>query len=138
MVTMLRGAIENEDPDQLFGSELWDELKEKVCFEIEKKEDEDDEEEKTLVGKFLLLFKLKKLLCDDGITTSTTSTTTGGETCQNPEFCFNPGTVDNCCPGRFVFVFVFDFLLKSEIVLNIQSSHLFLYAFSVYCRFYLS
>ena len=50
MVTMLlRGAIENEDPDQLFGSELWDELKEKVCFEIEKKEDEDDEEEKRLL-----------------------------------------------------------------------------------------
>ena len=127
MVTMLRGAIENEDPEKLFGSELWDGLKDKLCFEIEKKQ---GEEEKALAaGKFLLLFKLRKLLCndDDGITTSTTSTTndgittsttstttdgsitsttsttTGGETCVNPNPCI-PTEIDNCCPGRFVFV----------------------------------
>ena len=110
MVTMLRGAIENEDPEKLFGSELWDGLKDKLCFNIDKKQ---GEEEKALAGKFLLLFKLKKLLCDNGITTSTTSTTTGGETCENPEFCFVPGEQGECCPGRFVFVF--DFLLKSEV-----------------------
>ena len=99
MVTMLHGAIENEDPDQLFGGELWDELKEKFCFEIEKKQ---GGEEKALAGKFLLLFKLKKLLCNDGdgITTSTTSTTTGGESCENPLVCMQ----GDCCPGRFVFV----------------------------------
>jgi len=108
MVAMLRGAIENEDPDQLFGGELWDGLKEKVCinFKIEKDE---EEEEKALAGKFLLLFELKKLLCnnDDGITTSTTSSTTSGETCgKSGDACPGPtgfGQQSTCCDGRFVF-----------------------------------
>jgi len=115
MLTMLHDAIENEDPAQLFGGELWDELKEKVCFgfDIDKKQ---GGEEKALAGaggKSFLLFKLKKVLCGDGITTSTTSTTTSGLTCQNPAWCFTPGSQGLCCPGRFVFVF--DFLLKSEV-----------------------
>lgn len=107
MVTMLRGAIENEDPEQQFGSELWDDLKKKLCFEIEKNEVEDDEEEKTLVGaggKLLLLFKLKKVLCGDGITTSTTSTTT--TTCGGQgDACTPIGTYSgSCCTSMFVFV----------------------------------
>ena len=101
LVAILHDAIKNEDTEQLFGSELWDELKEKVCFDIDKKQ---GEEEKALAGKFLLLFKLKKLLCDDdedGITTSTTSTTTGGETCVNPFPCANVAPPPNdCCPGK--------------------------------------
>ena len=104
LVTILHDAIKNEDTEQLFGSELWDELKEKVCFDIDKKQ---GEEEKALAGKLLLLFKLKKLLCNDdnGITTSTTSTTTSGETCGVlGDECFSQGVQSNCCDGRFVCV----------------------------------
>ena len=111
MVTMLRVAIENEDPKKLFGGELWDGFKQKLCYDFEKKDAE--EEEKTLVGTFLLLFKLRKLLCDDGITTSTTSTTTSTTSttsdCIDPLTCSDAGCICQipnappCCVGRFVF-----------------------------------
>ena len=120
MVTMLRVAIENEDPKELFGSDFWDGFKQKLCYDFKKKDAE--EEEKTLAGTFLLLFKLRKLLCEeDGITTSTTSTTSTTPTCENPPagcgVVNSDGTISvGCCPGRFVFV-----LLNTEsIFLNIQ------------------